>query len=372
MKILICAVQFKGGSLQVVISLINELKKFNDNSYFIVTSNEVNNQININEFGANFHFMNLSLKKQVGFINLLLRAKMLRKIEKNFKPDVVISTSGPIYWRSRAPHLMGYNLPAHVYNESPFFNQLSFYRKLRWKIKRIVHRLYFKRDAEAYFVQTDDVNQRLRKYINKEKIYTISNTFSNIYINFCKFPLRLPERTNGEIRLLTLTSYFFHKNLEIIPKVIDELGKKGIRNIKFILTIQKEYESKVQINEYKDKIINIGPISTKECPSLYEECDFMFLPTLLECFSASYAEAMIMKKPILTSDMGFAQTVCKDAAIYFNPIDPKDIAYKIAHLIDSPDVQNKLIGNGLRQLKQFGNAHQRASELLKLCKVINK
>ena len=49
-----------------------------------------------------------------------------------------------------------------------------------------------------------------------------------------------------------------------------------------------------------DWLLAVGGVDIRECPSLYEQCDFMFLPTLLECFSASYAEAMKMRRPILT------------------------------------------------------------------------
>lgn len=98
----------------------------------------------------------------------------------------------------------------------------------------------------------------------------------------------------------------------------------------------------------------------------------MFLPTLLECFSASYAEAMVMKKPILTSDLGFAHTVCNDAAIYFNPDDANDVADKIIYLMNSPEKQSDLITKGLAQLKQFGSAEDRAREVLKACKQLTE
>ena len=94
----------------------------------------------------------------------------------------------------------------------------------------------------------------------------------------------------------------------------------------------------------------------------------MFLPTLLECFSASYAEAMVMKKPILTSDLGFAHTVCKDAAIYFDPDNAYDVADKIISLMNSPEKQAELISKGTVQLQQFGTAEDRAIEVLKACK----
>ena len=81
----------------------------------------------------------------------------------------------------------------------------------------------------------------------------------------------------------------------------------------------------------------------------------MFLPTFLECFSASYAEAMLMKKPIITSNLGFAQNVCKDAAVYFDPCNPEDIIDKIF----VPNFTTKTSGSGLglAMVKQIITAH---------------
>lgn len=93
----------------------------------------------------------------------------------------------------------------------------------------------------------------------------------------------------------------------------------------------------------------------------------MFLPTLLECFSASYAEAMIMRKPILTSDMGFAHCVCKDAAVYFNPMNANDIANKLLTLFSKPSLQRKLVNCGGKLLGQFGSSEERVRRILELC-----
>lgn len=41
MEIMICATQFKGGSLQVVLSLINEFRKINCHEYVIIMSTQV-------------------------------------------------------------------------------------------------------------------------------------------------------------------------------------------------------------------------------------------------------------------------------------------------------------------------------------------
>jgi hypothetical protein len=81
--------------------------------------------------------------------------------------------------------------------------------------------------------------------------------------------------------------------------------------------------------QYQHRIINVGPIKVNQCPALYHFCDALFLPTLLECFSASYVEAMYFKKTIFTSDLSFAHTVCHDSAFYFDPYCVNDICDKI-------------------------------------------
>ena len=96
----------------------------------------------------------------------------------------------------------------------------------------------------------------------------------------------------------------------------------------------------------------------------------MFLPTLLECFSASYVEAKKMEKPIITSDMGFAHTICENAAMYADPMDANDIADKIVKLVNSKKLQHKLIENGLNRLKTFGTAERRAKQYLDICETL--
>ena len=113
---------------------------------------------------------------------------------------------------------------------------------------------------------------------------------------------------------------------------------------------------------------NVGPVPISEVPSLYDECDMMFLPTLLECFSASYAEAMAKEKPILTSDLGFAHTVCGDAALYFNPTEPADIAEKIIYLSDNPEKRAQLVQAGKKALSQLNTPRERAEKFIEIGK----
>lgn len=101
-----------------------------------------------------------------------------------------------------------------------------------------------------------------------------------------------------------------------------------------------------------------------ECPSLYEQCDITFQPTLLECFTATYPEAMRMGIPIVTTDLEFARGLCGDAACYYSAIDPVAAAEAIYKVATDKKYAAKLVVNGKEQLKKFDNYEQRADKLI--------
>src|SRR5690606_1283167 len=143
------------------------------------------------------------------------------------------------------------------------------------------------------------------------------NTYGAQYENVGNgYSCKLPLKENNEFRFLLLSGYYAHKNIEILNDICEKLIKKQIQNIRFVLTLPNEEFNKVIKIKYRKLIYNVGPQKPVDCPKLYEECDAIFLPTLLECFSATYAEAMKMEVPIITPDMGFAHTVCGNAALY--------------------------------------------------------
>ncbi|MBO4620700.1 MAG: glycosyltransferase [Victivallales bacterium] len=372
MRLLVMAIQFKGGSLQGVVSILRELVKFPEHEYHIVLSKEVKQQLQGIDFPEYMRFYDLPYRCGNRTLNLFLNRAFFNHLERTVHPDCVLCTSGPMYWKSKAPCLMGFNLPHHIYRESPYFKTITFAAQIRRFLRQTVHRLRFRREGTAFFVQTDDVNERLRKYIGCDKVYTVPNTYSVSYRNIEEFPAKLPPRQPGELRCLTISAYYPHKNLGIIRKVVDVLKSRGHENFKFVVTLPAEYYERLFGEGYRASILNVGFVPSREGPSLYQECDFMFLPTLLECFSASYAEAMVMRKPILTSDMGFAHCVCKDAAIYYNPVDANEIADKLIALANDQSLQESLVAKGTQLLTQFGTSLDRVQGILRLCENLAK
>ena len=368
MKILINTVHQRfGGAVQVALSFIDECRAFSEHEYFVMLGPGLKELINTEEFPDNFHFE----KFDFGPINLrksFVINRALKWIETKYEPDVVISTTGPSYFHSKAPQIIGFNLPLYIYPESPYLQTFTGINKMKFALKKKLHYYFFKRDASAFVTQTDDVNQRVRRELGFDKVYTVTNTASNYYNQPEIYPDKLKPKPDSLYRFVTISAFYQHKNLELIGDIVEVLEQRGRKNFEFVLTIKpEELERAFKRQEH---ITNVGPVPPKECPSLYRECDAMFLPTLAECFSASYPEAMIMDKPIITSDLGFARSICGEAALYFKAKDAEAAADQIERLLDEKELESTLIAQGHEELKKFDSPQERAKKYIELCALI--
>lgn len=354
-----------GGALQVAISIIEEVQYFDNNHRFIIVcSSEVLSSIVISSYDNRFTFYSID---SVGLPMFRFANKELNRIVSKEKVDVVFSVFGPTYWTPKVPHIMGFAIPELINPESKVFKLYSWRKRLKVKLKLMVLAFYIKRNASVYWTETEDCKRRMHKYLVDEKrnVHVIGNTFSRYYNEVeSSNSTILPEKPFGSVRFITISANYFHKNLSIIRDVSLGLDKIGLKH-EFIVTIEKDDFERLfhGINNVK----TLGKVSPAICPQLYNESDFVFLPTLLECFSANYPEAMVMKKPILTSNYSFARDLCKKAAVYFDPLDKEDILNAILKVVKDRELQNQLVNEGLKRLKDFPSARERAESVLKLC-----
>jgi glycosyltransferase involved in cell wall biosynthesis len=370
MKIIInTATTFKGGGVQVALSFLEECRQFSEHEYHVVLSEKLSETIDLQLFAENFFFYSIGYRPATRVLSIRSHNQYFKDLEKKIKPDVVFTTTGPAYWRPDSPHMVGYNLPHYIYPESPYFSQISILKRIKWRMKGRLLKNFLKKEADAYVVQTEDVNNRLRQWLQTEQVYTVSNTYNHHYINPKKSSQKIPGKKEGEFYFLTLSAWYPHKNLAIITDVINELPEVLKNKVRFVVTLlENDFQKHFPTRNCENLILNVGPVKPEDGPALYKECDALLLPTLLECFSASYAEAMVMKKPIITSDLSFAHTICGNAALYADSEDPADFAKQITNLVENPELLNYLINEGARQVQTFTSAEMRAEEYLNLCK----
>lgn len=364
---------YSGGGLQVALSFINELKKLSfDHEYYIFTSLAVNKQIDMKQFHDNFKFYTIekspsSLKTRLNTISKMDR------LERDIEPDIVFSVFGPSYWKPSAIHLIGF-ADGWLYNpNSVAYDRISFFKRIKMKLLNIYKSYYLKRDANFYVLETEDAKNKFTNQLKLDntKVFVVGNTYSSNFDNKIyqdeenEFFIKLPDKNKNEFRLVYIAHNHPAKNLGVINDVYKYLKNK---NVTFVVTIDEiSYKALFKDREY---IINLGPIKQKSCPSVYKQCDALFAPTLLETFSAAYPEAMKMNIPILTSNYSFATSICENAALYFDPLNPEDIASKIDLLRDDLELRKRLIDNGKKQLLKYETAKSRAQKYIKLCEII--
>lgn len=366
MKILIdCSNLQVGGGIQVATSFINDLNKLDSNDDFhIVLSPQMIDSFKESDFKKNIFFQSISFKNQS---SILKRGKLLKRIESDIKPDRVFCVFGPSYYKSNISKTVGYAIPHYIYKDSPFFLIKDFKSKLRLFIMEKIQMYLFNKNSHKLIFETLDAKNRFLKIssFKKENAFVVNNTLNEIFLNKNKW-MHYELKNNSKFKILCLSANYPHKNLNIVSSVIDQLIKLNLIDFKFYLTIEKNeinFDSK-----YDDYICYLGKVELNQVPSLYEQINILFMPTLLEVFSATYLEAMYMGVPIVTTNLSFAKDICSNASIYFDPLDADDAANKIFDLINNKELQNELIEMGYQNQKRFGDSLNRTMNYLNIIK----
>ena len=299
------------------------------------------------------------------------RDSFLDKLTDSQCVDAVLTIFGPSRWRPRVPHLSGFAMPALVIPESPFFSILGMKKKIQWAIWCTIRKNLFNRYSDYFWTENPFISDRLMKLYRTKAVYTVSNYYNQVFDEPQKWRKFHTLPVFQGITCLAVSSPIDHKNFNIIPTIIRVFKKKWPeQNIRFVLTFSYEESEMDVYDDVRANILFIGKVDVAEVPYLYEQSDIMFMPSLLECFSATYPEAMRMEKPIVTTDLEFARGLCGDAASYYSAIDAESAADAIYKVATDKIYANQLIENGKRQLTTFDNYEQRADKLVKILEEI--
>lgn len=367
MKILIdCSNLQVGGGIQVALSFLYDVAVIDSlNDFYIVMSPQIEDALDFNRLGNKFHLIAFSKKDHK---KIWRRRKNLEDIEKEIKPQVIFTVFGPSYNKSKCPKIVGYAIPHFLYRESPYFKLLNPTEKFKNFLFRKFKIHFFLKNSKYLIFETNDARNIFcdNYFFAKEKTFVVSNCLNQIFI---QEDLAIKAFNFGvRTKILCLSANYPHKNLKIIPAVIDEMIKIGLSDFQFIISLNKK---DLPFNSRYDKFIKyIGHVPLQNLPSLYKSIDFLFMPTLLEVFSTTFLEAMAMEVPIVTSDLSFCKDVCSDAALYCNPIDPLDFANKLDSVINDDVLQEKLKTAGKLNLQRFGTSMDRTKEYLKIIEKI--
>jgi len=357
MQIAVLAYNLIGaGALSVGKNIIDQLPKLAPNWELLMLVPK-GRMYNLHENLSNVSV--LEIPRTGLFKRLIFEKITLPKIIKSYHPDVVlclgnIGLQHPPCKQAILIHQSQIVYSSDHYGPIPLMDCVKMWLIKRWVKKSLRH-------TDLIFCQTPVVRDRFSKVFSypTEHIKIMPNAVSE----FAKTeysPENIPDvfKNNNNFKLFFLTRYYPHKNLEVLIDMFRNHQDK-LRDVQCIITISPDcanaqrFLSQIQKYNLQKYIVNVGPLKQEELAAYFHNSDALLFPTLLESFSGTYLEAMHFGLPILTGDLDFARYICGDAALYFNPWEPADIAEKILLLKNRPEVRSQLIERGKLRISTF-------------------
>lgn len=93
-----------------------------------------------------------------------------------------------------------------------------------------------------------------------------------------------------------------------------------------------------------------------EIAASYKAARALVMPSLVETVGLPMLEAMKIGCPVVAADRPYAHEICGDAAVYFDPNDPEDIAQALVRLDRDKDIRKELIEKGRAREAAFSAA----------------
>ena len=336
-----------GGAYQIAYNFLKEtLKHQDDVEWYYITSSDVDESVG-NEFESIREDKFFVFPTQPDFKGSYNKVrKDLADWEEKYKPDVIYTISSPCYFRFKTPEVMRF-ANAWVTNPNKYaWRAMPFKDWLRMKLYRI-NQLRLLRKAKYIITQSKTVGKGLVRLLGlpEVQVKVVPNVLPKVF-NTITVDKSLDPRY---VDIACVAAPFPHKNLIIIPKVLQALKEKhGITNVRIHLTIPeddvtlKHIATEVLGYGLKGSIVNHGRCPQKQLSEIYNHCSICLLPSLLETFSATSLEAMYFGLCIVATDFEFNREVIQDAGLFYQPDNAGDAADKIATLIINDSLNKEL------------------------------
>jgi len=115
----------------------------------------------------------------------------------------------------------------------------------------------------------------------------------------------------------------------------------------------KEVTESIQFCGLENEVEYLGPLSRESLRQHYRKCAVFVFPSTVETFGHPLVEAMASGAPIACSNQTAMPEILGDAGLYFDPLNPSDMADAIVRIIMEPGLAETLSERGIIQAKRF-------------------
>ncbi len=170
-----------------------------------------------------------------------------------------------------------------------------------------------------------------------------------------------------------------HKNLDVLLQAFKIIGNwklereallRKIGNLKLVIVCSRDVfasrmQNKIKSLGLEDSVIMTGYIPAEDLSAIFKQASTYTFPSLVEGFGIPGLNAMAAGVPVAASNIETLKEIYSDAAIYFDPNDPGDIANEIIKIVSDGKIRSSQIKKGREQIKKY-SWKQMAQETLKV------
>jgi glycosyltransferase involved in cell wall biosynthesis len=150
--------------------------------------------------------------------------------------------------------------------------------------------------------------------------------------------------------VLAVGSHNPNKNMKGLLQAVSLLDDLDIKVVATGGTNQRVFAGALTTD---NGLIRTGHISDPELRALYEAAECFVFPSFYEGFGLPPLEAMHCGCPVAVSNRASLPEVCGDAALYFDPSDPHDIAKQLRAALTSRSLRADMRAAGLARAGKF-------------------
>lgn len=349
-----------GGGVTYLNQLFKHLSKIDcENEYIIITT-----QIGEKILHANYkNFCVLSFKiPSLSIVTRLLWEQLyLWYILKVYKADVLYSPANiGLIFQSFPTIVMIQTVAPFDYE---MIKKQNIYYRLKFNLLRILTSLSIKKARNVIFI-SGKARKELSSYykLHDSKTSLIYHGRSEIFKpnldGNCLEEVK--KKYNLDKFILYVSNIYKYKNFFELIHAFSLIKNQINPNLKLALvgnSFDEQYTEslKALIKEKKmeDRVVFFGHVPNEELPYFYMLCQLFVYPSTCENCPNILIESMACGAPVLSSNIEPMPEICQDAAIYFDPFNPQDIAEKIKAVLSNDGLLEKLKENSIRRANCF-------------------
>jgi glycosyltransferase involved in cell wall biosynthesis len=144
--------------------------------------------------------------------------------------------------------------------------------------------------------------------------------------------------------VLAVSSLAPHKNFSVVLRTMEILGDPGFDVV--VAGGQNPRVFSAAGSNLSSAVKYVGYVTDEELKALYTAAACFVFPSLYEGYGLPPTEAMACGCPVLASNRASIPEICGDAAIYFDPTDPHDLADKLRMVMGDKSLRETLSKRG--------------------------